>query len=1006
METANSFGYWLRRQRKARDLTQQALADRVGCSLAAIKKIEQDERRPSQQIAELLADILGVPASQHQVFLEVARGLRPIEQLSLAQEPVIAARPTGLVTFLFTNIEESTKRAQEYPAEWEKFRTRHHAILREAIQAHHGYVFQIVGDAFCAAFDIPNDALQAAIASQRRLQTENWGKVPLKVRMGLHTGEAEFQGDEYHGYLTISLVRRLVSAGHGGQILLSHATENLLGGHLPKDVRLLDLGRHKFKDIQQPIGVFQVLGPDLQKEFPALRARDFSPNNLPLQLTSFIGREKEIADVIRLLEKARLVTLTGPGGTGKTRLAIQVANQLLNKYSDGVWLVELAPLSDPTLLPQVIVNTIGLIEQSSRPCMKVLIDFLKSKQALLILDNCEHLIQACAEIADGLLHTCPQIRILTSSREPFGIAGETIYLVPSLTRPDIRNLPGLESLKQYEAIQLFMDRATSAISTFTLTEENASSIAQISQHLDGIPLAIELAASKIRALSASQIAQRLDDRFHLLTSGSRTALPRHQTLHAAIEWSYDLLSDDERKLFRQLSVFAGGWTFEAAAAICSDLDMLSLLTQLVNKSLVIVDEREDGTRYRLLETMRQYAHEKLFASDEAQQIRDRHLAFYLHFAEDAEPRLRSHEQVVWLERVETEYDNLRAALDWSLESGNSDHALRLGGALGYFWEFRGDAREGCKWLDEALALAKREQSGTVTAAQYARALYVNGRLHFLTFFDPTKGRTRIEESLRISREIGDLWQMVIALEHLGWVAILEGDIQTARTRLEEGILLARELQDRWPLALCLLRLASPLMRTDSPLAQQSAEEGVMLARSLGDLYLLMYGLTQLASAYFINGNYADAVTAFEEVLLKAPLIGGGYTDLSLFFLVVLTLLLGDPARAKSYCFQLLAHVRETGFAVGTALIALGWLASYDGQPKLSAHLLSLAEVAFHQSSMNLDSYGGPILMIYKQALEKAQAQLDPAAFQAAWDEGQRMTIERALAFATDSVLSN
>src|SRR6266498_3265330 len=417
METTISFGYWIRRQRKALDLTQQVLAERVGCSLAAIKKIESDERRPSRQIAERLADILGVAANQREIFLEVARGLRPVDQLLLTREPAVSSPPTGTVTFLYTDIEGSTKLAQEHPETWESMRARHHAILREAIESHNGYVFQVVGDGVCAAFHNPHDGLHAAIDAERKLQIENWGEVPLKVRMGIHTGEAEAHGNEYHGYLTLSLVQRLMSAGHGGQILLSHATENLLRDHLPKDVSLLDLGEHKFKDILQPVHVFQVIAPDLQKEFPALRALDVLPNNLPVQLTSFIGREHELSEIKQLLTTTHLLTLAGPGGTGKTRLALQLAAKVLEEkqFPDGVWLAELAPLADPTLITQTVASTLGVREQPRRTILDALMDYLRAKQLLLILDNCEHLIETCAQLADNLLRAARHLKILATS---------------------------------------------------------------------------------------------------------------------------------------------------------------------------------------------------------------------------------------------------------------------------------------------------------------------------------------------------------------------------------------------------------------------------------------------------------------------------------------------------------------------------------------------------------------------------------------------------------------
>jgi len=845
MEPTISFGYWLRRQRKALDLTQQALADRVGCSLAAIKKIEQDERRPSRQIAELLANILGVPTGQHKLFLDVARGLRPIEQLSLASESAV---PT----------------------------------------------------------------------------------------------------------------------------------------------------------------------PDPFKAPEAFR------HNLPIQLTSFIGREKEVADVIRLLQHTRLVTFTGPGGTGKTRLSVQVADQLLDQYPDGVRMVELASVFDPLLIPRTTAIAIGLRDEPHRPVIDMLRDYLHDKKLLLLLDNCEHLIEACAQMADTLLHACPQIRILTTSREAFGIAGETLYLVPSLTRPDIRNLPSLEALNQYEAIKLFIHRASVAIPAFTLTSENASAIAQICQHLDGIPLAIELAAGKIRALSPGQIAQHLDDRFQLLTSGSRTALPRHQTLQAAMDWSYNLLPAAEQILFRRSSVFLGGWTLEAAESACSDQDIsvqdalkaediLELLYQLINKSLVVTEEQNDEIRYTMLETIRQYAGDKLLMSGESEQVRDRHLDFFIRFAETAEPKLRSAEQLEWLDRLETEHDNLRTALAWSLESRQSNRALQLAGAVYYFWSERSYLREKQKWLDEALALSNNERRRTVASietraetAWRAKVLFAAGQVRVVTLLDPTTSRRMVEESLHLWRELDDKWWMAVALEHVAFTLTLEGDHQAAQARAEEGVSLAREVEDHWPLAVCLPRLVSPLIRKDIAAAHQIAEEGVSVARSVGDKSVLSFGLIQLTSTYLMEGNFIAAAPAVEEALAEARLIRSvSYTTLSLLLLIFITCLQGDLANVKGYCLELLSLARETGapFLAGYVLLAFGLVSSLDEQLAEGVRLLAACEAAYHDRGVSLSVYGGPLLMIYKHGLAKARAQLDSATFEFAFAEGQKMSLDEALDLA-------
>jgi len=1022
MESTSSFGYWIRRQRKALDLTQRALAERVGCSLAAIKKIEGDERRPSRQIAERIADALGVAADQREMFLEVARGVRRVDQLLLARGPASPSPPSGTVTFLYTDIEGSTQLWEQYPQAMEVAHARHDQILRESIETNNGYVFQVIGDEFCAAFHTAGDAVRTAVKSQIDVQTENWGETPIRVRMGIHTGKAEVQEDGlYHGYVTLSHVQRVMSVGHGGQVLLSFPTQELVQDELPKGVELRDLGQRQLKDLTRSEHIFQLVIPNLAADFPPLKIPQSFPHNLPSQLTSFVGREHELAEVKQLLSNTRLLTLTGSGGTGKTRLSWQLGAEVLDtkQFSDGVWLVELAPLADPTLVAQTIASTLGVREQPGRTILDALLDYLRAKSMLLILDNCEHLIEACAPFANTLLRAAPRLKILATSREPLGIAGETAYRVPSLPLPDPHELHDLKALSQNDCVRLFVDRALAAYPSFHLKEKNAPAIANICTRLDGIPLAIELAAARTKVLPPEEIAARLDDRFKLLTGGSRAALERHQTLFALIEWSHNLLSEAERVLLRRLSVFAGGWSFEAAQAVCSketDGEVLDLLTHLVDKSLVAFEQETEEARYRLPETIRQYARDKLYESSEAGNIRDSHLEYFLHFAESAEPRLRSAEQLLWLERVETEHDNLRTALAWSLETGKSDLALQLAGALGYFWVLRGYLSESQRWLEDALTLSDREQSKKVAAGKYtpthtenahrAKALYAAG-MPYLAMFNVKRARTTIEESLRLWRELGDKWWTAVVLESEALIMSFEHDYQAASACLEEGVALARQIEDPWPLAVCLIRFGDALKpRGDAAAAHPLLEEGVALARTVGDKIVLSEGLRELGSLYYAEGDLTAAASLTEEALEDGRAAGSiVHMFLALFQLVIVSCLQNDQTRAKGYCLQLWTFGKETGspFAIAFALWTFGLAASFGGEPGKGVRLLAATDTMLRQRGMELTSAEGePSVKVIKQALEKAQTQLGPAAFQAAWAEGQQMTLEQALALATEN----
>jgi predicted ATPase/class 3 adenylate cyclase len=1009
METARSFGSWIRRQRKALDLTQQVLADRVGCSLAAIKKIESDERRPSQQIAERLADILDVPADQRETFLKVARGLKPIDELLLEQKSRVTSttsKPTGTVTFLYTDIEGSTQLWEKYPEAMKIANARHDQILRDAIESNHGYVFQVIGDAFCAAFHTVGDAIQAAVKSQIDLQAESWGETPIRVRMGIHTGEAEADGNEYHGYLTLSLVQRLMSAGYGGQILLSHTTEKLLHGHLPNDVGLLDLGEHAFKDIPQPVHVFQVVVPGLEKDFPPLRARDALPNNLPLQLTSFIGRERELDEIQQMLTNTRLLTLTGPGGTGKTRLSLQIGEKLLPSFAGGAWIVELASLSDPAFIPQAIAAIFGLRELPNMSMNNIVTDYLRAKQLLLILDNCEHLVRACAKLADQLLHVCPQLKIVASSREALGVAGETIYHVPSLSLPDPTQVTR-EALSDSESVRLFVERATAAQSKFNLTDQNAHAVAQICNRLDGIPLALELAAARVTVFSPEQIASRLNDRFKLLTGGSRTALERHQTLRALVDWSYDILPEQEQRLFRQLSVFAGGWTFEAAEAVCVELEMLDLLTQLINKSLVMVDEQENETRYRLLETIRQYGHSRLLEAGEAEQVRDRHLEFFLHFAEQAGTHYNSFREREWMSRIQAEYDNLRAALDWALEQ-DVLLALRLATALSPYWSRHGLEAEGNRILNETLARFKALPKATGEAEHQRITLQVKalGAIEVISFaYGDFKTSLKVaEEVIELSRRIGEKQVLSEALSYLGVVTAYLGEKKISISMAEEALTLAREAGDRVLVGLALTNMAGVIAMTegDPQKVKTYSEEGIGLLKEAGAQWgvaMSSFGAGLFAAR---QGNYTEALSQFEASIPVFTELGDKHRiNMAYSEIGHVERRQGHFKQAKLNYHKTLLEWQRLGHraAIAHELECLAMIAKSEEDEQRAATLFGAAEALRESVGLPMTPFEH---MEYEREVNDLRANMDRTEYTRAWAEGRSLSMEQAIAFAMET----
>jgi non-specific serine/threonine protein kinase len=751
--------------------------------------------------------------------------------------------------------------------------------------------------------------------------------------------------------------------------------------------------------------------------------------SLPRQLTSFIGREREIAEVKSLLSKAHLLTLTGAGGCGKTRLALQVASDLVDGYKDGVWLVDLAPFSEPSLVPQAVARALDVSEQIGRPFLDTLVDYLRSKEILLVLDNCEHLIEACATLCEGLLRVCPELKILATSRERLGIAGETAYRVPSLSLPDPLHLRsiGASDLGQYEAVSLFIDRAVATLTTFTVADGNASTVAQICYRLDGIPLAIELAAVRVKALSVEQILSRLDDRFRLLTGGSRTALPRHQTLKATMDWSYDLLSEAERTLLSRLSAFAGGWTLQAAEAICADLpgpssipvdggkrdgarvssihpdEVLDVLTNLVDKSLVVVEGQDGEVRYRLLQTVRQYALERLTESGEEEWIRRHHADFFLALAEKAEANYHGPDQKVWLDRLETEHSNLQAALEWSLKGEEGDVGTRhdmpllLAGALWWFWFARGYLSEGRQWLERASS----GRSGASASAR-AKVLYGAGFLATLQG-DFRRAAALCQESLPLCREANDKRGIATSVFILGLVAYYQGDYGRAVELCEESLALFREERDRWEMAHSFRLLGQVASdQGDYSRAGGLCEESLSLFRGLGDKWGIALSLRNLGLAARYQRDYKRAAALFEESLALCRELGDkwgiGHSLRNLGFVAID---LSDHSRASELLKEGLTLYKELGVksSIAECLEGLAEGAGAQEQMERAARLYGAAEAMREAVGVPIQPSDRPG---YDRSVVAVRAGLGEEAFAKAWEEGRKMSMEQAIDYAISS----
>jgi predicted ATPase/class 3 adenylate cyclase len=867
----------------------------------------------------------------------------------------MTSKPTGIVTFLFTDVEGSTRLWEQHPAEMTAVLSRHDTVVREAAEKFGGYTVKNTGDGFLFAFSSARKAAEAAVCAQQILKDQEWDVIgTLRVRMALHSGETEERDNDYFG-TTVNRAARLLSAAHGGQVLASSVARQLMHDDPPDEISFRYLGQHRLNDLTRADHIFQILAPGLPDNFPALRTLDFRPNNLPVQSTSFLGRQKDLGDIEVLLERARLVTLIGTGGVGKTRLALEVAGRVLGRFPDGVWFIDLAPLTNPDLVSQTVSSVLSVQERQGESTETTLLESLRHKEILLILDNCEHVIEACARLCDGLLKTCPKVQILATSREPLRITGETRWQVPTLSVPRDQSGRFPDRLEAFDSVQLFLDRASAIKPGLSLTPENSYWIAAIVRQLDGIPLAIELAAARVNVLSIEQLASRLADRFALLRTGNREALPRQQTLEALISWSYELLTSQEQALFQRLSVFAGSFTIEAVEKVGAGNgietgDILGLLSQLVEKSLVIVEEDTVAYRYRMLESLRAYARRQLQLNDDEDRYQRQHAQFFLSLAEQAKPNLSSED----LKLLRSESDNFRVVLEWS-RTHDLETGLRLATALWQVWWLGSQVSEG-RFQMERLWDRPLHQVGLDIQMD---ALHARGYLAFRDN-DFIAARSYFEEMRLLAEEDGDARRILMAVRALGGMLVEQMDYEAAAVLLRESMRIEAELADA---------PSSPLARVD-------------------------LGLIEL-----VRGDFAESERLFQESLDMAERdndqwrIAMAHASLGL---VAVAQDSTSAARAHLDLSLKLSWEEHIHWVIPIILEGFACLAVQQNELHQAVRLVAAA-TRFREEA---EIQSAPLWQqLLSAPLEKARMELDASIWDTLWDEGKEMSIEQAVKYA-------